>query len=170
VPVIDFPTGDYLPQYVGFFVVGAVACRRGWISAVTARTGWAGLGLAVGATLVFLPLALAGGVDGLAGHGALGSLFYALWDSSFAVGIVLALLGLFSRRFDTRSPLLRRLSSRAFTVYVIHAFVVTAAGYALSALALPTLAKVAASAVAVLPACFLLAGPVRRLPGARRVL
>ena len=170
VPVIDIPTSDYLPQYLTFFVVGTVAYRRGWFSAVTARLGGAGLGLAIGATLVFLPLALAGGTDGLDGHGTLGSLFYALWDSSFAVGIVLALLSFFRRRFDTQGPLLRRLSSRTFTVYVIHALVVTAAGYTLSALVLPTLTKAAISAVVVLPACFLLAGLVRSLPGARRVL
>jgi hypothetical protein len=36
---------------------------------------------------------------------------------------------------------------------------------------LPTLAKFAIAAVVVLPACFLLAGPIRRLPGIlRRVL
>jgi surface polysaccharide O-acyltransferase-like enzyme len=57
-----------------------------------------------------------------------------------------------------------------FTVYLIHAFVVTVAGYALRVLDLPTLAKFVLAALVVLPACFLLAGPVRRLPGVRRVL
>ncbi|MCP3802060.1 acyltransferase family protein [Allokutzneria sp. A3M-2-11 16] len=169
VPVIGFPTSSYLPQYVSFFVLGAVAYRRGWPSAITARTGRAGLGLAIGATLLFLPLALADGTEWL-GHGTLSSLFYALWDSAFAVGTVLALLALFRRRFTAQGPLLRYLSTHAFTVYVIHAFVVTAAGHALSVLDLPTLAKFAIAAAVVLPACFLLAGPVRRLPGVRRVL
>ncbi|MEU4232492.1 hypothetical protein AB0F17_50040 [Nonomuraea sp. NPDC026600] len=58
----------------------------------------------------------------------------------------------------------------AWRSYVIHAFVVTAAGYALSVLDLSTSAKFAMAAVVVLPACFALASPIRRLPGVRRVL
>ncbi|MFF5212144.1 hypothetical protein [Streptosporangium sp. NPDC000396] len=125
---------------------------------------------AVGATLMFLPLAVTGGTDAMNGYGTLSSLFYALWDSTFAVGIVLALLTFFRRRLNTQGPLRRYLSDHVLTVYVTHAFVVTAAGYALSVLDLPTLAKFAIAAVVVLPACFTLAGPIRRLPGVRRVL
>lgn len=55
-------------------------------------------------------------------------------------------------------------------MYVIHAFVVTAVGYALSVLDLPTLAKFAIAAAVTLPAGFTIAGPIRRLPGVRRVL
>ncbi|MFB4269903.1 acyltransferase family protein [Nonomuraea sp. GTA35] len=170
VPVVDFPTIAYLPQYVSFFVAGTVAYRRGWFHAVTPRIGWAGFGLAAGASLVFLPLALAGGLEAWMGHGTLSSLFFALWDSAFAVGAVLALLALFRSRLDGQGPLGRYLSAHAFTVYVIHAFVVTAAGLAFGALAWPTSAKFALVAAVTLPACFALAGPIRRLPGVRRVL
>jgi surface polysaccharide O-acyltransferase-like enzyme len=165
VPVIDFPSSDYLPQYVSFFVVGIVAYRRGWLSTTTARKGWFGLGLAIGATLVFLPPAVAGDFSG---HGTVSSLFYALWDSTFAVGVVLALLTLFRRSFNT--PRYRYLSKHVFTVYVTHALVVTAVGYVLSGLDVPTLAKFVLAAVVALPASFLLAGPIRRLPGVGRVL
>jgi surface polysaccharide O-acyltransferase-like enzyme len=170
VPIIDFPTSGYLPQYVSFFVLGTVAYRRGWLVATSARLGKLGLGLAIGGTLVFLPLALTNGPDAFLGHGTVNSLFYALWDSTFAVGVVLALLALFRRRFNTQGPVRRYLSTHVFTVYVIHALVVTAAGYALRGVDLPSLEKVAIGAVVVLPACFLLAGPLRRIPGVRRVL
>jgi glucan biosynthesis protein C len=86
VPIVDFPTSNYLPQYVSFFALGVVAYRRGWFDSTTAAMGRFGLGLTVGATLVFLPVALIAGE--WTGHGTLGSLFYALWDSTFAVGIV----------------------------------------------------------------------------------
>ncbi|WP_020495373.1 acyltransferase family protein [Sciscionella marina] len=170
VPIADFPTSAYLPQYIGFFAMGIVAYRNGWFQSITARMGWTGLGMALGACAVFLPLALSAGTEAMNGNGTLGSLCYALWDSTFAVGVVLALLALFGRTFDAQGRFGRYLSGHAFTVYVIHALVVTAAGYALSALDLPALAKFAIGAVLVLPACFLLAGPIRRLPGVRRVL
>jgi glucans biosynthesis protein C len=170
VPVIDFPTSAYLPEYVSFFVVGVLAARRGWLTSVTDRMGRAGAALAAGATIVFLPLALAGGLDQWMGHGTLGSLFYALWDSSFAVGVVLALVTLFRRHFDTRGRFRRYLSDHVFTVYVTHAFLVTLFGYALSTVPIPTTAKVAIGFALVVPACFALAGPIRRLPAVRRVL
>lgn len=170
IPVVDFPSGSYLAQYVSFFVVGTVAYRRGWFLAVTARMRRIGTGLAVGATLVCLPLAMADGTDAWTGRGTLDSLYYALWDSAFAVGIVLILLAVFRRRLDTQGPLRRYLARNVFAVYVTHAFVVTAAGYALSASALPTMAKFAIVGVVALPVSFLLADLVRRLPGVRRVL
>ncbi|MFI5914297.1 acyltransferase family protein [Dactylosporangium sp. NPDC051541] len=167
VPVVDFPTAAYLPQYVSFFVVGIVAARRGWLDSLRARTGWLGLALALGGTLVFFPLALSGGLEAWLGRGTAGSLFYALWDSTFAVGLVLALLVLFRARFNREH---RYLSGHVFTVYVIHAVVVTAAAWALTTLDWPSLAKFALGAAVAVPACFLLAGPVRRIPGVRRVL
>lgn len=170
IPVAGLPTGDYLPQYVGFFVVGIVAHRRGWFHSITGRMGVFGLCLAVGATLVFLPLALSSGGAGSYGGGTLHSLWYAVWDTTFAVGLCLALLTFFRHRLNGTGPVRRYLARNTFTVYVTHAFVVTAAGYALSFVALPTLAKVAIVAVVALPACFAVAGPIRRIPGVRRVL
>lgn len=170
VPVITFPSSYYLAQYASFFALGLVAYRRGWFHAITPRIGWTGLGMAIGATVVFLPLALLGGFTAYLGHGTLSSLWYALWDSTLAIGLCLALLTFFRRRFDTAGRLRRYLSGHVFTVYVTHAFVVTAAGYALSVVDLPTAAKLAIAAVVCVPACFALAGPVRALPGVRRVL
>ena len=169
-PIVDLPTGAYLPQYIGFFGLGILAFRRGWFHTITVRIGAFGLGLAVGATLVFLPLSLVNGYATTTGGGTLGSLCYALWDSSVAVGFSLALLAFFRRRLDRTGPLRRFLSNNVYAVYITHAFVVTAIGYALSVVPVPTLAKVAIAVVVALPACFALAGLVRWLPGVRRVV
>lgn len=170
VPVIDFPTSAYLPEYVSFFAVGTMAVRRGRLESTTDRMGKAGFVLAIAATVVFLPLALAGGLDQFLGRGTAGSLFYALWDSTFAVGLTIGLLTLFRRRFNTQGGFRRYLSTHVFTVYVTHALVVTLFAYTLSTVPIPTAAKVALGFLVVVPACFALAGPVRRLPGVRRVL
>ncbi|GII93933.1 hypothetical protein [Sinosporangium siamense] len=53
---------------------------------------------------------------------------------------------------------------------MIHALVVTGAGYTLSTLTIPSVAKFAIAGVASLVVCFALAGPIRRIPGVRRVL
>jgi glucan biosynthesis protein C len=61
IPVVDLPTGAYLPQYIGFFGLGIVAFRRRWFHTITIRMGAFGLGLAVCATLVFFHSALPAG-------------------------------------------------------------------------------------------------------------
>jgi hypothetical protein len=42
-----------IPLALFYFVI--IAHRRGWLSAITTRMGWVGLGMAIGAILVFLP-------------------------------------------------------------------------------------------------------------------
>ena len=128
IPVVDLPTGAYLPQYIGFFGLGIVAFRRGWLHTITIRMGAFGLGLAVGATLVFLPLSLANGYATAVGGGTLRSWCYAIWDSSVAVGVSLALLAFFRRKLDRSGPLWRFLSNHVYAVFVTHVFVVTASG------------------------------------------
>ena len=43
----------------------------------------------------------------------------------YAVAVTVWLLALFRRRFDYTSPLLRKLAGAAYTVYLIHPWVIT---------------------------------------------
>lgn len=169
-PVLGFPSAAYLPQYVAFFALGAMAYRRDWFTTTPARMGGFGLGLAAAASVLLLPAALAGGDKAFLGHGTVSSLLYAMWDSAFAIGIFLALFVLFRRWFNAQGRLGRYLSTHVFTVYVIHALVVTAVGLVLSAAPLPTLAKFAIAVVVAVPTCFVLAGPVRWFPTLLRLV
>jgi hypothetical protein len=60
------------------------------------------------------------------------------------------------------------LSAHACTVYVLHPVVLVAVGHALSGVQVPAVAKFALLAVLAVPLCWVVAFPVRGLPGARK--
>jgi glucan biosynthesis protein C len=167
--VLSFPTLAYLPQYLSFFAIGIIAYRRNWLRTIPSRMGKLGFGVALVATLTLFPVALQGGADFLGG-GFWQSGVYALWDSTFAVGMVLGLITLFRRRFDYPSRLGRFLSQHSYTVFVIHIPVIVSLAVAMQWIHLYQLFKFGLAAVIGVPLCFGAAYLVRRIPLADRVL
>ncbi|MCB0057210.1 MAG: acyltransferase family protein, partial [Caldilineaceae bacterium] len=177
--VLDFPTLAYLPQYLSFFVLGVIAWRRDWLRTLPTRLGWVGLGIAVGATLLLFPIPLLGILGGtfrFLGNGSWSSAVYALWDSAFAVGLVLASIALFRRYFGSTSTLGTFLAQQSYAVYIIHStlIVIIAYGlylaYARVEFAPGTLLKFAVGTILVVPASYAAAWLVRRLPGVGRIM
>jgi peptidoglycan/LPS O-acetylase OafA/YrhL len=169
VPVLGLPTPAYLPQYVSFFVLGAVAFRRDWFRTIPGSMGRVGLAVALAATvLLFLP-ALGGG-SAFLGHGTWQSAAYAMWDSTFSVGISLALITFFRHSFNRESRLGRFLSEQSYTVYIIHTPLIVLLALALRGLHPEQLLKFALASAIAVPLCFGAAWLVRRLPHATRVL
>jgi surface polysaccharide O-acyltransferase-like enzyme len=118
---------------------------------------------------VLFPLALSGGTAFL-GHRTWQSAVYALWDSTFSVGMCLGLLTLFRRFFNRQTRFGRFLSRQAFTVYIIHIPIVVLLAIALRGVSLEVLLKFALAAVIGVPLSFALAFLVRKIPWASRVL
>ncbi|HEU5199867.1 MAG TPA: acyltransferase family protein [Ktedonobacterales bacterium] len=167
--VLIFPSLAYLPQYLSFFILGAIAVRRHWFETIPGSMGITGLVGALLATVVLAPLALSGGAAFL-GSGSMQSAAYALWDSIFSVGICLALLTMFRRCFNRQSRFGRFLSQHAFTVYIIHIPVIVLLALAIRGIHLEPLLKFGLAALIGVPLCFALAALVRKLPGASKIL
>ena len=165
--VLDFPTLAYLPQYLSFFLVGAVAYRGNWFRTLPSSMGWVGFAAAVVVGTVLLPLAFG---DYFSGGGHWQSALYALWDSTFAVGICLAGIVFFRRFFGRQGRFGRFLSRHSYSVYIIHIPIIVFLGVALRGIELAALLKFGMAAVIAVPACFAAAYLVRKLPGASAVL
>jgi Acyltransferase family len=169
IPVLGFPTPAYLPQYLSFFILGTIAFRRNWFRTIPNSMGKVGFGVALVATILLLPLALSGGMDFL-GKGSWQSAAYALWDSTFAVGMCLAGITFF-RHFLNRSGMFSRFLSRnAYTVYLIHAPLIVFLALALRWFHPEQLLKFGLAALIALPLCFVVANLVRKIPLASRIL
>jgi hypothetical protein len=56
--ILGLPTPAYLPQYASLFIVGLIACRRGWAQALTVPAGWFGLTQALITSLAVVPVAV----------------------------------------------------------------------------------------------------------------
>ncbi|MDX1418201.1 MAG: acyltransferase family protein [Candidatus Promineifilaceae bacterium] len=177
--VLDFPTLAYLPQYLSFFVVGAVAYRRDWLRTISDRMGKVSLIVAVVATLLLFPfpiLGILGGTLRFLGNGSWPSAIYALWDSTFAVCITIAGLTFFRRYLNKRSSLGSFLAQQSYAVYVIHSPIIILLTYGFYRLTLSwaidpgPLVKFGIAALVIVPFCFVVAYVIRKIPGVSRVL
>jgi glucans biosynthesis protein C len=168
IPVLQFPSLAYLPQYVSLFALGIVASRRNWLQTIPSSMGKIGLAIALVATLVLFPISLRGGH--FLGGGYWQSGVYALWDSTFSVGMCLALIAVFRRFFNHQGRRGRFLTQHAFTVYFIHAPVITFLALALRGIQLEHLLKFGLAAILGVPVCFAVAFVVRSNPLASRIL
>jgi peptidoglycan/LPS O-acetylase OafA/YrhL len=176
--VLDFPTLAYLPQYLSFFIVGAVAYRRDWFRTVSGKMGGVGFVTAILASLILFPLAFASVFRGeilFLGNGTWQSGAYALWDSIFAVGMSLAAITFFRRFFNTESRLGNLLAQQSYAVYLIHIPIIIFLAYVLRGIDIGgihfgPLLKFAIAAVIVVPICFAVAWVLRKIPGVSRVI
>jgi fucose 4-O-acetylase-like acetyltransferase len=112
-PIVGLPTPAYLPQYASLFVVGLVACRRGWAQALPVSAGWFGLTQALIASVAAVPVAMWASNAFAASSGTWGQILYATWDSFFAVGVIVALLVLFRQKLNRQGTLASVMSQLA---------------------------------------------------------
>ncbi|MBH1934906.1 acyltransferase [Streptomyces sp. AV19] len=169
-PVLGLPSPDYLPQYASFFALGAMAWRSGWAQSLSRRAGRIGFAVAGAATAAYVPVVVLSPQRALDGHGTWQSLVVAVWESAFAIGVVVGLVVLFRERFNRRGSVGEFLSRHAFTVYLMHPVVLVGLGYGFRWLDAPAVVKFVVVGVVAVPVCWGVAWVVRRLPGADRVL
>ena len=177
--VWQFPTLAYLPQYLSFFVLGALAYRKDWLATLTAAKGAFGALFAAAAAVFLFPLAFSGemfslevteALDNAMGDGTWQSAVYAAWDSIFAVGLVLASIVAFRAVAKRKNAFGTFLAKHSYAVYVIHIPVVVYGAYLMRSIELGAIAKAGVVAAVVVPACFLIAFAVRSVPGVKRIL
>jgi hypothetical protein len=169
--VLEFPTLGYLPQYITFFLIGIVAYRSDWLRSAPSSVARSFFVLALFATLTLLPFATSGGNVNFAGNGTWQSAVYALWDSTFAVGMSLGLIILFRHFFNGQGRFGRLISRQSYAAYVIHVpIIVIIAAIALQGIHLETLLKFGLAAIIAVPACFGSAYLVRKIPFVDQIL
>jgi len=166
----------FFPQYVVMFILGIQAYRRQWLTRLSTALGWRSLILAAAFLFVLLPLftLLGGAADGNISE-FLGGLHWqalamALWEQSMGVLLMVGLLVLFRERLNGHSRLSRAASANSFATYVLHTPVLIVLTLMVREVHLYPLLKFAVVGAFVIPASFLAAGLIRRVPGIQRIL
>lgn len=164
-------------QYVSLFILGTVAYRRGWLSAVSEDAAKGKLWRYVVAILLVVApvvLAMGGGLEGnttaFLGGVRWQAFFYALWEQFVCVGMIVSMLCWFRQRHDRQGRLAKGLSNSAYATYVFHAPVLVFVSIGLRDLSLPSMLKFGLVSLICIPACFLVGTLVGRVPWARTVL
>jgi len=177
VSALGFPSLFDLPQYLSFFIIGTVAARGDWLKKMPGSMAKRVFGIALVATATLLVLAIAGtevsslGWGSLVGHGSLSSAFYALWDSTWAVGMTMFAIAFFRRYFNSGGQLWKFFSQHFYTAYILQATIIVAiAALVLSSVHIESLLKFGLASVIILPIVWAAAYFVRKIPFADRVL
>jgi hypothetical protein len=165
----------YFASYVVLFAAGYVSAKGKWLERIPAKQRRTWLRVAC-FTFPLLPLAsllvkfipqIAGPVEG--GWNGM-AVIYAFWEPFLAWGVVLALLALFQERFAVLSDLGRRLSARAYGMFIVHPPILVGVALAWASVPAPSLLKFIATSCLTCWLCYLLVGLLLTLPGAKRIL
>ncbi len=167
----------YFPGYIFLFAVGIAAWRHDWLSQLNwkqARPWVISLAIAWPCLPIGILLAkkLASGGGGGSFNGGLSwtAVLYALWEPFVAWGAICLWLLLFREHMNQPSKFWDWLNRRAYAVYIIHPPVLVTVALLLHPWHAPALIKFATTGSLTIAACWLLADPIVRLPGLRRIL
>jgi len=175
--VLGFPSIFDLPQYLGFFIVGTIAARGDWLMKMPNSMANRFFIMALVGSATLLPLAIIGtdtaslGWGSLLGYGTLSSAIYALWDSTFAVGMSMFAISFFRRHFNSPGRFWKLFSQDFYAAFILQALtIVIVASILLSTINLDSLPKFGLAALIILPLTWGAAYVVRKLPFADKVL
>jgi glucan biosynthesis protein C len=172
IPFLDFLQVEpaRLPQYAAFFALGVPAHRHGWLARFDVRTGWVWL---TGGLLGVAALFAVGSDAPCFGPGGLNApaALWTAYESALCVSLCVGLLTLFREAVTGGRRISRELAADSYAVYIVHLPLVVALQYCLAGRRglSAAVAWTAVSGVEV-PAAFLVAAGLRRLPGFRRLV
>jgi len=152
--------------YIGYFVLGIYAQRRGWFSAAGFRPdvgawGWG----SVVAGIAYLGFRLSG-YPATVPERAVAAILFA----TFCLAAVIGGIAIFQRWLDRSGPAWRTLAANSFGIYYVHPLVLYPLAYVLLDLRAPALVKATILVVVTLLASLALSALVlRRAPGLRRM-
>ena len=166
----------YFASYTFLFAIGIAAWRHDWLRQLEWRRARAWIiGLIFTWPLlplgIFVARALNGpGKSNFGGGLSWTAILYAMWEPFVAWGLIAAWLLLFRSRMNQDSKLWGWLNRRAYAVYIIHPPILVGISLLLHQWMAPALVKFCVTGALSCIACWLLADPLVRLPGLRRVV
>lgn len=175
VNVIGLQLG-YFSSYTFLFAIGIAAWRYDWLRQLELKHVWPWLiALAVAWPILPIGIAIANAKYG-PGKASFGggftwpSVLYAFWEPFVAWGLIAAWLVIFRNWMNQPSQLWSWIGRRAYAVYIIHPPVLVGVALLLHAWSAPALLKFGVTGVLSCIASWLVADPLVRLPGARRIV
>ena len=166
----------YFAPYVFLFAIGIAAWRYDWLRhfswknarpwVITLIAAWPLLPLSIIISMrVFGP-----GKANFSGGLTWPAIFYALWDPFVAWGLIAAWLLVARACMNKPSQFWSWLNRRAYAVYIIHPPVLVGIALLLHPFVAPALLKFAVTGSLTCIATWLIADPLVRIPGVRRVV
>ncbi|MFX0027333.1 MAG: acyltransferase [Candidatus Hermodarchaeota archaeon] len=162
-------------QYIIMLILGVVGYERDWFNRMPDSQGklWltiALLSIVYAIALGFVSGAFEGEPDKLLGDLNWESFAYANWESIYGVGMIIGLITLFRKKFNTQGKVTKTISKNTYTIYLIHSVVLVSVSVLFTGIVIHPLLKVAIVLPIVILLCFIISFILRLIPGAKRVL
>jgi hypothetical protein len=165
----------YFAGYIFLFAVGLAAWRNDWLRQLSWKNALVGIIASIVAWPI-LPLSIAlarrmGGTrSNFSGGLSWASILYALWEPLVAWGIIALWLLAFRAWMNRPTGFWIWLNRRAYAVYILHPPVLVGLALLLHGWVAPALAKFAIVGLIASIGTWLIADPLVRLPGIKRVV
>jgi peptidoglycan/LPS O-acetylase OafA/YrhL len=175
------PTGEnvfglqlgFFASYIFLFAVGLAAWRHDWLRQLSWKNArpWI-VTLILAWPTLFVGIILARRLHGANPSGELSwlAILYAFWEPFVAWGLIAGLLLLFRAYINRPSALWEWLGRRAYAVYIIHPPILVGLAILFHGWPAPALVKLAVTGACAITACWVIADPLVRMPGLRRIL
>jgi glucan biosynthesis protein C len=165
----------FFPAYILMFAGGILAYRNQWLSSISGKLlrFWAWFSAAL---VVILPAylilggAIDGGLDLFMGGMTWQCAGMCLWFGCACIAFSTTLTLWLRDRILPQNKVAGVAGPNTFAVYLIHPLVLVPICYGLSFISLPALIKFVFASVFTVSLSYLLAGGLRRLPGAKEIL
>ncbi len=165
----------YFSSYIFLFAMGIAAWRYDWIARLEwkhARVWIYGLAISWPAmpAAIIAARAMKNGTANFSGGFSWPAIFYAFWEPVAAWGLIAAWLLVFRAAMNEPSSFWTWLNRRAYAAYIIHPPVLVGMALLLHGWVAPALIKFVVVGGLSCAATWLLADPLLRIPGVRRVV
>ncbi|MFA6408779.1 MAG: acyltransferase family protein [Gammaproteobacteria bacterium] len=154
----------FFAAYIFMFLIGILAYRKNILEKMSYTIAKKWFITAVVFGISFWMILMSFGTRRLfAGGWNFSALGYALWESFFCVAIIIGLIGIFKKWFNTQNSLQKFLSDNAFGVYVFHPVVVVATSVLLKNINIYPILKFIVVVLITVPLSFIFAAMIRKV-------
>ncbi len=169
---LQFP---FFLQYIFLFIVGIIAYQNNWLDSITYKMGKRWFIFAQVMILLVLPCLLyfgekAGGMDNFMGGGSWQSFSWAVWEQVNGFALIIGLLGISKKYFNSQGKFASELSGSAYGVFVLHAPIIVGISALFLSFDIPQFLKLVVLAPVAVSACFIIAYIVKKIPGVKNIL
>jgi peptidoglycan/LPS O-acetylase OafA/YrhL len=166
----------YFASYIFLFSLGIAAWRHDWLRQLNwnhARPWIIALVVAWLSMPAVRALAVSqtgAGESNFSGGLNWTAMSYAFWEPFIAWGMIATWLLIFRQHMNQSSGIWTWLNRRSYAVYIIHPVVLVGIALLLHGWAAPALVKFAVTCTLACATCWMLADPLVRMPGLRRIV
>jgi peptidoglycan/LPS O-acetylase OafA/YrhL len=182
---LKFPVGWSMPftnfqfpyfiQYIFLFAIGIVAFQNNWFKSISFKKGVRWFVFAQVLILVVLPVVVyfggeENGTDAFSGGLTWQSFSYSVWEQITGFSLIIGLIGIFRKRYNSQGKVAKQLSNSAYGVFVLHAPLLVALSAFFVDWQIPQIVKLVVLAPIALLTCFSLAWLAKKLPILNKIL